>query len=141
MDDQRRAFLAGERPEDVLIYLSESAVSNSESLADHGESVDDGVVLVLDGEQGRSVFERVTGLPAMTFAGSAMDVDGEISGGCTSGTCPDADMDGDHRIRVLLAFAEEQNEEAGGLYAQGDVIHAYAGCLCGTTYSDKWVAE
>lgn len=143
MDDQRRAFLAGERPEDVLIYLNEGGVSNSESLTEHGERVDDGVVLVLAGDRGRRVFEQIAGVPAMTFAGAAMDADGEISAGCTSGVCPNtqSNPDGVHHIRVLLAFAEQQNEEAGGLYAEGDVIHAYAGCLCGTTYSDRWVTN
>lgn len=140
--DKHRAFLSGERPEDVLIYLNDTVVSNSDALAEHADSVENGVVLVLPGDRGRSVFERIVGVPPMTFAGAAMDTDGSVAADCTGGECPDADSDPeDHRMRVLLAFAEEQNEEAGGLYAAGDVIHAYAGCTCGTTYSDRWVAE
>lgn len=139
MDQQHRAFLSGERPEDVLIYLNDAVVSNADALAEHGDRVDGGTVLVLPGERGRSVFEQIVGVPPMTFAGTAMETDGTVADDCTGGECPNAATDGDHRVRVLLAFAEEQNEEAGGLYAAGDVIHAYAGCVCDTTYSDRWV--
>lgn len=41
----------------------------------------------------------------------------------------------------MFAFAEEQNGEVGGLYAEGEVIHAYVACTCGQRYSDKWVAD
>jgi hypothetical protein len=27
----------------------------------------------------------------------------------------------------------------GDIYAEGDVIHGYVSCSCGTAYSDKWV--
>ena len=26
-------------------------------------------------------------------------------------------------------------------YVEGDVMHAYAACDCGTTYSEKWVVD
>jgi hypothetical protein len=142
MDTQRQEFLAGERPEDVLIFLSESEVSDLDTLADHGERVSDGIVIVLDGEQGRDVFERMVGVEAMGFAGAAMDTEGTITADCTDGECPSKnpdEPDADHQVRFLFAFAEEQNEEVGGLYANGDVIHAYVSCTCGTTYSDRWV--
>jgi hypothetical protein len=29
----------------------------------------------------------------------------------------------------------------GGVYAEGDVVHAYAQCACGTAYSDRWVVD
>jgi hypothetical protein len=29
----------------------------------------------------------------------------------------------------------------GGLYAEGAVVHAYAHCECGTSYSDRWVVD
>lgn len=139
MDQQHRAFLSGERPEDVLIYLNDTVVSDSDALAEHAARVENGVVLVLPGDHGRSAFERIVGVPPMSFAGEAMDTDGSVAADCTSGECPNADDPENHQVRVLLAFAEEQNEEAGGLYAAGDVIHAYAGCTCNTTYSDRWV--
>jgi hypothetical protein len=142
MDTQRQEFLAGERPEDVLIFLSESEISDLDTLADHGERVSDGIVIVLDGEQGRDVFERMVGVEAMGFAGAAMDTEGTIAADCTGGECPSKHPDepnADHQVRFLFAFAEEQNEEVGGLYANGDVIHAYVACTCGTTYSDRWV--
>ncbi|RRJ28420.1 DUF5807 family protein [Halocatena pleomorpha] len=141
MDQRHHAFLSGKRPDDVLIYLSDAAVSDGEALAEHGTRVDGGTVLVLPGDQGRSVFEQAVGVPPMTFAGTAMETDGTVRNDCTGGECPNADPETEHRVRVLLAFAEEQNEDAGGLYAEGDVIHAYAGCTCDATYSDRWVVE
>lgn len=141
----RAAFLAGDRPDDVLIYVAESAVSGIEALADRGERVDDGVVLVVEGERGRRAFERATGLDPMAFARDAMGTEGTVDPGCTGGTCPVA---GDptaadpetHDATFVFAFAEEHNDEVGGLYAEGDVIHAYVACSCGETYADKWVA-
>ncbi|WP_299266877.1 DUF5807 family protein [Halorientalis sp.] len=161
MDEKREQFLAGERPDEVLLYFDERAVSGMDRLAKVGESVDTGVVLVRPGEEGRSAFQRAVGVDPMTLAQSAMGNEGEIDHGCTGGVCPesaerssadvssgerseprdDADEDGDHFARFVFAFAEEQNEDVGGLYADGDVIHAYARCDCGTTYSEKWVAE
>jgi len=147
MDDRRVSFLAGDSPDDVLMYLSETAVSNVETLAKRGERVPGGVVLVVDGERGRAAFERAVGVDPMAFAGTAMRTEGRIDPDCTGGVCPDAETGGpvmgndtDHSIRFLFAFAEERNEEAGGLYAEGDVVHAYAQCSCGAAYSEKWVA-
>jgi hypothetical protein len=140
MATDREEFLAGDRPTDVLIYLSEDALSNAEALADHGDRVDDGIVLVMDGERARSVFQRATGIDPMAFAQQAMGTDGDVSRDCTSGTCP-SDEDGDHAARFVFAFAEEQNEDVGDLYAEGDVIHAYVACPCGERYSDKWLAD
>jgi hypothetical protein len=140
-DGDREAFLAGDRPEDVLVYLDEAAVSNPEALETHGERIDDGIVLVLPGEKARSVFQSVAGIDPMAFAREAMDTDGEVAPDCTGGVCPASEGDGaDHRARFVFAFAEEENEGAGGLYAEGDVIHAYVSCACGESYSQKWVA-
>jgi hypothetical protein len=139
----REAFLAGDRPDHVLIYLPDRTVSDPESLAEHGERVDDGTVLVLPGEQGRSAFQQATGVDPMTFAQRAMQTEGDIDHDCTGTTCPKAHADEDsedHRPRFVFAFAEEQNEEVGGLYAEGDVIHAYAHCECDAAFSDRWVA-
>ncbi len=140
MATARESFLAGDRPADVHIYLHENTVSDVEALADHGDRVADGIVLVLDGEQARGVFQRSTGIDPMAFARRAMDTDGEVDRDCAGGTCPEDDG-GEHRARFVFAFAEEQNEEAGGLYAEGPVIHAYVSCSCATSYSDKWVAR
>jgi hypothetical protein len=135
------AFLRGERPDDILIYLHEEGVGSIEELAEIGIRVDDGVVLVLPGEEGRAAFQRATGLDAMDFAGMAMDTPGEIDDDCTGGSCPDADGSGDHHARFVFAFVEAQNEDVGGIYAEGDVRHGYAACACGTTYSEKAVLE
>jgi len=139
MATAREAFLAGDRPADVHVFLHEEAVSDVEALADHGDRVANGVVLVLDGEQARGVFQRSTGIDPMELARQAMDTDGDVDPDCTGGTCPAAGG-GKHRARFVFAFAEEQNEEAGGLYAEGPVIHAYVSCSCGESYSDRWVA-
>jgi len=135
---KRDEFLAGERPEDVALYLADSFVDgDGDGLAKHGERVDGGAVLVVEGEQGRSVFQTATGMDAMGFAGQAMGTEGEIAGDLSGGTCPECDG----AVQFIFAFAEEQNEEVGDLYAEGDVVHAYAYCDCGTAYADKWVTR
>ncbi|PSQ10536.1 hypothetical protein BRC99_07200 [Halobacteriales archaeon QS_7_69_60] len=136
------SFLAGDRLDDVLVYLHEDGVGSVEDLLGVGTRVDDGVVLVLPGDDGRAAFESATGTDPMAFAGAAMDTDGDVGDDCTGGTCPASDGDdADHYARFVFAFAEEQNEAVGDLYAEGDVMHAYAACDCGTTYSEKWVVD
>ena len=150
------AFLRGERPDDVLVYLHEDSVGSMAALARVGTRVDDGVVLVVPGEEGREALREVTGIDAMDFARRAMETDGRIDRDCAGGTCPEADdadpdggggsagdssTDGAHYPTVIFAFAEPRNEAVGGLYAEGDVVHGYAACNCGTAYSEKWTAE
>lgn len=166
-DGSRSAFLAGERPDDVLVYLAARAVSDVETLAAHGERVNEGIAFVLDAERGRRVAKRAMGTDPMDLAKRAMDRDGKIDLVALRGDCPaidtasgspshadsgapvdpdtdDPDSPDDtertHVLRQVFAFAEERNAEAGGIYAEGDVIHAYAVCSCGTAYSDRWVA-
>jgi hypothetical protein len=144
MHETREQFLAGDRPDDVLIFFSETAVERLDRLAEVGESVSGGVVLVLAAEKGRTAFQQATDVDPMSLAGSAMGVEGEIAPDCTGGDCPAVVDEGEqsavHDPRFVFAFAEAQNEEVGDLYAEGDVIHAYALCECGTAYSQKWVA-
>lgn len=139
--EARTAFLAGDRPDDIALFLASSFVAD-DRLESLGESVDGGVVLVVDGERGRNAFQAATGVDAMNFAQTAMGTDGDVDTDLSGGTCPnESDDDGDHDVMFVFAFAEAQNEEAGGLYAEGDVIHAYARCACGTAYSDRWNAS
>ena len=145
MTDARAEFLAGERPEDVALFLSERVLDDPTALLEYGEEVPGGVLLVMDGETGRSVFQSATEMDAMGFAGKAMKTDGEIARDLTDATCPKADDDdtpepGEHHPRFVFAFAEEENPEVGGRYAEGDVIHAYAHCSCGAAFSQNWVA-
>jgi len=137
------AFLAGDRPDDVCIYLHEGGVGSVDELLEIGTRVDDGVVLVLPGEDGRAAFESATGLDPMDFAGTAMQTDGDVDADCTGGTCPEAaeSLREDHYVRFVFAFAHAENEAAGGRYAEGDVIHGYAACACGRAYSEKWVVD
>jgi len=137
---RREAFLAGDRPDDVVLFLAEE-VTDAGILADHrtAERVEGGVVVVVDGERGRRVFQRATGLEAMAFATGA-DRAGTVDRDLAGGTCPDAGDGGEHPPAYVLAFLEEQNEAAGGRYAEGDVVHAYARCDCGTTYSERWLS-
>ena len=142
-------FLAGERLDDVVFYVSDAYLDDDSRLRSVGTETDGGVRLILDGETGRSAFQAGTGMGAMEFAKTAMGADGEIARTLDDGACPfasDGDggdagegPDGDHGIRFVFAFAEAQNEEVGGLYAEGDVVHAYAHCTCGESYSHKWV--
>ncbi len=137
----REAFCAGERPDDILVYLADGAVSDPEALGEHGESVTDGTVLVLPGESARDAFRSATGIDPMAFARQAGDTEGDVERTLLGATCPAEGSAGDgHDTRFIFAFAEPQNEAAGGLYAEGDVIHAYVACTCGETYSDRWVA-
>jgi len=133
-------FRRGERVDDVCIYLHEEGVGNVEALSELSLRTGEGVLLVMPGEEGRAAFRRATSLDPMDFAGMAMDTEGEIDDDLTSGTCPDAGDGAAHYVKFVFAFAEAHHPEMDGLYAEGDVVHAYAACACGTTYSDKWVA-
>ncbi len=139
MTNTREEFLAGERPDDVALFLADSYVSD-DRLEQFGDRVEDGVLIVVDGERGRSAFQAATGTQAMEFAKSAMDLEGEIDDELSSGDCPEATDGEEHAVQFVFAFAEEQNEDVGGIYAEGDVVHAYAKCTCGTAYSDRWNA-
>ena len=162
--DDLTAFLDGERLDDVAIYVADSFFDGDHPLARAGIAVDGGVVVVVPGETGREAFADSTGLDPMAFAKQAMDRTGEIDARLAGGNCPDADDDSDayttgdtddetadddtnnqttddHHIEFIFAFAEAENQEVGGLYADGDVIHAYAHCACGADFSQKWLAD
>ncbi|MUW14318.1 hypothetical protein GJ633_06335 [Halorubrum sp. CBA1125] len=149
-------FLAGERLDDVVFYLSDAYLDDDSRLREVGTETDGGVRLILDGETGRSAFEAGTGMGAMEFAKEAMGNQGRIDRTLDGGRCPFADDvaepldtadvdetpdadDVDHEVRFVFAFAEGENPDVGGLYAEGDVVHAYAHCTCGESYSHKWV--
>ena len=127
-------FLAGDRPDDVALFVSHDYLDAEGKLANYGEEVDGGVVIVAPGEQGRQLFSAGTGMQAMEFAKGAMDTEGHVDRQLSGGDAPDG---GD--VEFVFAFAEEQNEEVGGLYAEGAVIHAYAKSSEGATFSDRWV--
>ena len=136
-DSKRAEFLAGERPEDVAFFLHEDAVSGIDALADKGERTDEGVILVVPGDSGRSAFQSATGVDPMGLAQDAMGNESDVSRDLTGGACPEDD---NHDARIVFAFAEEQNDDVDGLYNEGDVIHAYVACECGERYSEKWLA-
>lgn len=132
-------FRAGERLDDVALFLTHDYLDGEGKIANYGEEVDNGIVLVVPGDDGRGMFAAGTGMDAMEFAQGAMDKKGDIAADLDGGECPDAGADENHTAKFIFAFAEAQNEEVGGLYAEGDVIHAYTQCECGTAYSDRWV--
>lgn len=133
-------FLAGQAPDHVVIVLSAASLAEPEALDAYAEPLDGGRALVLGGAKGRSVFQRATGQDPMAFARAASDRDGRVGRDLAGGTCPDDDDAESHEPRIVFAFAEARNEAAGGLYAEGPVVHAYVECDCGTRYSDRWVA-
>ena len=137
----RSAFLAGDRHDHVALFLTRSYLDSEGKLPKMGEAVDSGYVLVVPGDDGRRAFAAGTGMEAMEFARGAMDTRGHVSRDLDGGECPrrEADAEASHDVEFVFAFSEAQNEEVGGLYARGDVIHAYAHCACGASYSDKWV--
>ena len=132
-------FLAGRAPDHVVIVLAESTLAEPEALDAYAEGLDGGRALVLGGAKGRSVFQRATGQDPMGFARAASDRDGRVDRDLSGGACPDAAGADPHEPRIVFAFSEAQNEAAGGLYAEGPVVHAYVECECGTRYADKWV--
>lgn len=142
MSSPIEGFLEGETPHHVAAYFADVVLSDPETLAEqpYAEAVEAGVRIVVPGEAGRSAFESATGIDPMDFAGEAMGTEGTIGSDLAGGDCPDDEGGDDHEVRIVFAFAEEQNEDVGGLYSKGDVIHAYAQCACGTAYSDKWLA-
>ncbi len=138
-------FLDGDRLDDVAIYVADQYLSDNHVLPTEGIDVDGGVVLVVPGDEGRAAFSQGTGLDPMKFAGAAMGQTGDIAADLGGGICPDADGEtaednAEHVVEFLFAFAEAENEDVGGLYADGDVIHAYAHCSCGVNFSHKWLA-
>lgn len=139
----REAFLAGERTDDVLLFLADGFVRNADALDAYAERVEDGYVLVLPGDRGRALFPTVAGRAPMEFAQEATERAGSVDPDLTGGRCPDAAGDRSsgaaHALRFLLAFAQAQTDDVGGPYEAGDVVHAYAQCTCGTAYSDRWV--
>ena len=137
----RSAFLDGDRHDDVALFLSESYLDGQSKLRELGETVDSGSVLVVPGDDGRRAFSAGTGMDAMEFARGAMEARGHVSRALDGGECPrrESDAESPHDVEFIFAFSEAENREVGGLYARGDVIHAYAHCACGASYSDKWV--
>ena len=140
------AFLAGERHDDVALFLTEAYLDSQGKLPKMGETVESGYVLVVPGDDGRRAFAAGTGMDAMEFAQGAMETRGHISRDLDGGECPAAGQEtdaveetSDHDVEFIFAFSEEHNEDVGGLYARGPVVHAYAHCACGESYSDKWV--
>jgi hypothetical protein len=131
-------FLDGERLEDVVLYLAEDQLDEAGKLAEAGEERENGVVLVVPGDKGRKMFSAGTGMDAMEFAKEAMGEEGEIARDLSGGECPAGEGE-EHEVQFVFAFAEAENQDVGGLYADGDVIHAYARCACGAAYSQKWV--
>ena len=77
---KREEFLAGDRPEDVAFFLHEDAVDDVGALSEYAETVPEGVVLVLPGEQGRSAFKKAAGQDPMQLAQAAMETEGTIRG-------------------------------------------------------------
>lgn len=132
-------YLAGERLDDVALFLTHEYLDSEGKLPNMGEEVENGYILVVPGDDGRRAFAAGTGMDAMQFAKTAMDTDGDIDQDLSGGVCPDAAPDENHETKFIFSFAEAQNEEVGGIYEDGDVVHAYAKCTCGTAYSDRWV--
>jgi hypothetical protein len=132
-------FLAGERPDDVAFFVADAAVDDADPLADAGDRVDGGTAFVVDGERGRAAFDAAVGVDPFEFAQGASGTESHVDRSLSAGDCPEGDGD-DHAVRFAFAFVQSETPDAGGRYAEGDVVHAYARCACGASYSDRWVA-
>lgn len=137
VSDRRAAFLRGDRPDDVAIFVADD-YTDTTALAERGERVDGGVLLVLPGPDGRAVFERLTDLEPMQFAREAGRTEGQIHEDLSGGTCPES---AEHTVQFILAFVQSETPSAGGKYAEGDVLHGYAACECGTAFSETRVLD
>lgn len=139
----REPFLAGDRPDDIALYVADSMLSgDADDLTEYGERVDDGMVLVVPGDQGRSLVAEVLDVDAMAFAQEAMGQDGDVAPDLTTGSCPVNDPDAaGHAVQFVFSFVEPTHEDVGGRYAEGPVVHAYAACSCGHAYSDRWTVD
>jgi hypothetical protein len=73
-------------------------------------------------------------MDAMEFARGAMETEGHVDRDLAGGDPPDGG-----EVQFVFAFAEARNEEVGGIYAEGDVVHAYAKSSAGAAFSDRWV--
>jgi hypothetical protein len=148
----REAFLAAEATDHVALYLADDLVAGVDRLAErpYAQRVADGVLLIVEGERGRALLPKLVGEDAMDFAGTAMQTEGRVERDLTGGShdhgdAGEGDRDGNgdsdavHALEFVFAFAEAQNEAVGDRYAEGDVVHAYARCSCGTAFSDRWV--
>jgi hypothetical protein len=109
----------------VVIALADTAVSDPSALAADTEPIDGGQAMVLDGANGRTVFQRAIGQDAMAIATAASERDGRVDRDLIGADCPTATGAGGHAPPLMFAFAETQDESAGGLYTDGPVIHAY----------------
>jgi hypothetical protein len=127
-------FLAGDRLDDVAFFLTDDYLDEEGMIANRGEEVAGGVVLVEPGDRGRKLFTAGTGLDVMQFAQKAMGTEGHVDRDLAGGESPDGSP-----AQFVFAFAEAQNEGVGGIYAEGDVVHAYAYAEDGTAFSDRWV--
>jgi hypothetical protein len=127
-------FLAGERLDDVAFFLTDDYLDEEGMIANRGDDVANGVVLVEPGDKGRKLFTAGTGLDVMQFAQKAMSAEGYVERDLSGGESPEGSP-----AQFVFAFAEAQNEGVGGIYAEGDVIHAYAYAEDGTAFSDRWV--
>lgn len=137
--DKHESFLCGNRHDDIALFLAEGTL-NADTLSRMTDSVAGGDILVVNGDDGRQAFEAATGTEAMSFAQQAMKTQSHIARDLAGGECPERSADpGMHTVEFIFAFSEPQNEAVGGLYERGDVIHAYAHCVCGSNYADKWV--
>ncbi|MUV90656.1 hypothetical protein GJ629_12745 [Halapricum sp. CBA1109] len=137
------SFLAGDRPDDVAFFLHEDAVENIGALEEYAESVADGVVLVLPGEQGRSAFQKAAGIDPMELSQQAVGTEGDIHRDLSGGVCPakEEEPEENHTARIVFSFVQEQTDDVEGIYTEGDVVHGYAVCTCGERYAEKWLAD
>lgn len=139
----RDEFLAGDRPKEVALFLADDQVDDPEQLTELGtaERVSGGTLLVIPGDRGRAVVSQAVGRDVMEFAQEAGAERSTVDRDLTGGDCPADDGEADHQAAFIFAFVEPENEEVGDLYAEGPVVHAYVACTCGTSYSERWVAE
>ena len=132
-------FLAVNRHDDIVLFLSEHVVDEHSAIRDQALSVETGCVLTISGTRAQQIVESAIGMGPMAFAKKAMGTRVHVDRELKDAACPSGHTD--HETEFILAFSEAENQAVGGLYAQGPVIHAYTQCSCGALAADKWVAD
>lgn len=135
-------FIAGEKPKHILLYHGIGAGKLPDQAAKLAHDIEDGHVMVLPAAMAQEIADKVLIPDLSTFSERSRERGGAIESFLTAGTCPEAMDNGKgHTLEQIFAFVQPKDELLGGIYAKGDVMHAYALCSCQTYYSDRWVVD
>ncbi|WP_254280489.1 DUF5807 family protein [Haloarcula marina] len=134
-------FIAGNRPGHIMLFQHENATSLPDDASKVAKNAAEGKMIIQPAVMARDLIDKVLVPNISQFTELSQKRQGNIEPYLTSGDCPEANSnhDEDHIIEQLFAFVQPKHNSLGGIYADGDVMHAYARCSCQVHYSDRWV--